>query len=604
MTAGRDTHAWYDAELAALHELGAGFAAAHPDAAHLLSGSGADPSVERLLQGVAFLNARVRERIDDELPEVAYPLLRTLFPGWLRPLPPVVIQAFEAADLGASALVPAGTRVRSLPVRLDDRTPAIACTFDTAWDVTVPPFTLREVTVSPAGPHETLELTFAMPAGRVLSDLARSPLDRLRIHVHDVDAAFAAAIVAHLTHGGTGPAPRPILTVGGVRRHLPPARPVGFEPGEGVLEATGEPGLRLLTEYLAFPRKLLFFEIAGLEVLATLGDHDRFTVAFPLTRPFRDAHRVRATHLVLGATPAVNRFERAAHPIRRLPLRPEHRILPSGRDHDAYEVLDVREVTGLRQGARAAVAYRPLHEAMATHGVGDQPWFDLRLRRDPARRATTTWLVLSPADRPDQDERISLTLSCSHGALPAALRPGDVHEVTGSSARVRTRNLDTPTPSLAPPVGTALPWRLVGLLAAAGALSDVGALRQLVSLHNHRLASGDARDVEVHRRRLSALRALDPVPADRLVPVRQLPGADRRAPPAAMAMCRGTRVALSVGSTALEGEGGSWMLGAVLDRVFAGRAAINAFSQLVVHDVDGAHGDLRWPARIGQHLLA
>ena len=69
---------YYESELAAIRELAADFARAHPRVAEglrLSPDSVADPHVERLLEGVAFLAARVQHRLDDELPELTDEML-------------------------------------------------------------------------------------------------------------------------------------------------------------------------------------------------------------------------------------------------------------------------------------------------------------------------------------------------------------------------------------------------------------------------------------------------------------------------------------------------------------------------------------------------
>lgn len=56
---------YYQDELSYLREMGREFSQAHPDAAPYLSEAGADPDVERLLEGFAFLSGRIRQRLDD-----------------------------------------------------------------------------------------------------------------------------------------------------------------------------------------------------------------------------------------------------------------------------------------------------------------------------------------------------------------------------------------------------------------------------------------------------------------------------------------------------------------------------------------------------------
>ena len=71
----------YNRELAALRRLSAEFVRSHPAAAERLRLSAdavEDPHVSRLLEGVALLNARIREKIDDEFPELTDALLHHL----------------------------------------------------------------------------------------------------------------------------------------------------------------------------------------------------------------------------------------------------------------------------------------------------------------------------------------------------------------------------------------------------------------------------------------------------------------------------------------------------------------------------------------------
>jgi type VI secretion system protein ImpG len=73
---------YYQEELAFLREMGREFAAAHPAVAYMLESKGADPDVERLLEGVAFLTGRVRQKLDDEIPELFQSMMSLLWPHY------------------------------------------------------------------------------------------------------------------------------------------------------------------------------------------------------------------------------------------------------------------------------------------------------------------------------------------------------------------------------------------------------------------------------------------------------------------------------------------------------------------------------------------
>src|SRR3954447_3365514 len=111
---------YYDRELNALRRLAAEFAATHPKIAgrlRLAPESVDDPHVARLLEGVAFLAARVHHRLDDEFPELTDALLGVLYPHYLAPMPSCLVAQFDCQpDLMTPARLPAGMAIDTEPV--------------------------------------------------------------------------------------------------------------------------------------------------------------------------------------------------------------------------------------------------------------------------------------------------------------------------------------------------------------------------------------------------------------------------------------------------------------------------------------------------------
>src|SRR3954453_18468426 len=85
---------YYDTELRHIRELGGEFAREFPKIAGRLSLDSfecADPYVERLLEGFAFLAARVQLKIDAEFPSFTQHMLELLYPGYLAPTPSMTL---------------------------------------------------------------------------------------------------------------------------------------------------------------------------------------------------------------------------------------------------------------------------------------------------------------------------------------------------------------------------------------------------------------------------------------------------------------------------------------------------------------------------------
>lgn len=132
---------YYEDELSYLREMGEIFARETPKLAGFLSRQAEDPDVERLLEGFAFLTARLRQRLDDEMPEIVHGLIQLLWPNYLRPVPPVTTLALDQGDAAtANAVrVERGTSVRSRMIE------GVSCGFSTCYDVDVLPMKVVKV---------------------------------------------------------------------------------------------------------------------------------------------------------------------------------------------------------------------------------------------------------------------------------------------------------------------------------------------------------------------------------------------------------------------------------------------------------------------------
>ena len=155
---------YYQQELQHLRELAGEFAKVHPAAAPMLGDQSADPDVERLLEGVAFLTGLMRQKLDDELPEIVRGLMDVILPHYLRPIPAVSIVAFTPKpSLLESIKVPAGTSLRSVAVEDAD------CTFQTCFDLEVHPLTLLSAEfLQPVGESGRIRLSLELK-GQALS---------------------------------------------------------------------------------------------------------------------------------------------------------------------------------------------------------------------------------------------------------------------------------------------------------------------------------------------------------------------------------------------------------------------------------------------------
>ena len=132
----------YNQELAYLREMGAEFAQQFPKIAGRLGMEGievADPYVERLLEGVAFLAGRVQLKLDAEFPRFTQRLLEIVYPNYLAQTPAMLIAQFQPllseTNLAQGFPIPRGSSMHGQPGKSD----ATACQFRLAQDITLWP---------------------------------------------------------------------------------------------------------------------------------------------------------------------------------------------------------------------------------------------------------------------------------------------------------------------------------------------------------------------------------------------------------------------------------------------------------------------------------
>src|SRR6185437_13538844 len=138
---------YYNRELQFVREMGAEFSQAYPRIASRLGMEGiecSDPYVERLLEGFAFLAARVQLKLDARHPDFTQHLMEMVYPHFLCPTPACAVVELtpnmtEGGVLGGHP-IKRGTSLRA-PLGKGERT---SCEFRTAHDVTLWPLTVQE----------------------------------------------------------------------------------------------------------------------------------------------------------------------------------------------------------------------------------------------------------------------------------------------------------------------------------------------------------------------------------------------------------------------------------------------------------------------------
>jgi type VI secretion system protein ImpG len=575
---------YYQDELAFLRELGREFAIEHPKLGRFLSESGDDPDVERLLEGFAFLTGRLRERLEDELPELSHGLISLLWPHYLRPLPSMTIMQFTPKENAISerTVIPRGVACAG------PEQEGGTCLFQTCYDVDLAPVTLIDTEILSHRSESILRLTFATQ-GRGLATLG---LDDLRLHltgeIHITHGLYLWLLrfLEHVT-----------VEVGERRLRLSKdmVQPVGFDPSQGLLPYPPNAfnGYRVLQEYFSLPEKFLFLDIQGLG--AAMRDADpaarEFTLSFTLTRPLDPRIRARTDHFRLFCTPAINLYRHDADPISLDRRRIEYLIRPASLNKSEEAIYSVDGVEGWTPnggGRRSYPPFESFEHRIERAGREEEAYYRLRVRQSVRGDGMDHYisfvnggdLAIQPAS-----ETISLDLTCCNGHLPEGLRVGDIRHATETSPTFADyRNITKPTPFVVPPLDSRLHWQLISNMSLNYlSLTDPEPLRTILAAYDFR-ALKDRQAERAARRRLQAIRSLGAVPLDLL----------RKGLP-----IRGLRTTMTLVESHFSDEGDLYLFAAVLAEFLSLYASVNSFHELLVIGAETGE-TYRWPAKVGQ----
>jgi type VI secretion system protein ImpG len=571
---------YYQTELTYLRELGKEFSEANPELTDLFAERGGDPDVERLLEGFAFLTARIRERIDDAVPELIASLTQLLLPHYLRTLPATSVVQFTPNPnaLRSRHRVPSGTELGARPVQ------GTSCRFRTTSDLDLLPLSIEHVELDKSAPSAPLlRIGF-----RTLVEGQSPAFDEQGLRLY-LNAPLPQASLLFLWLLRHLRSVRYRAQDG--REHVLPAhtRAVGLAPEHGVLPwpRLAPEGPRLLQQYFILPQSMFFVDLLGLERVPAELRSERFELCLELDRPPPLPERVETEQFQLHCTPVVNLFEASADPIGRDPRMREYLLRASGVNPRHMEVYDVKSVIGVRAERRDRVSYSPFFDyAHAALSADRQAYFTLRRALSPIDGGLDSYLsVLTPRDTPLElsDETLSIDLVCTNRNLPAELRVGDISVPTPSSPTVaRFRNLTGVSAPVPPPLGNELHWRLIAHLGLnQRSLRDPGALGSLLQLYNFlptKKQQGRANEL-----RATSVRAVDITPTSRL-----LEGS----------VLRGLRTRVEVDETQFAGTGDAFAFGCAIDLLFAAQVPLNSFNvlSLVLHP---SGMELAWPPRNG-----
>lgn len=596
---------YYNQELQHLREMGAEFATQFPKIAARLRMDGievSDPYVERLLEGFAFLTARIQLKLDAEFPRFTQRVAEILYPQFLAPMPSMLIAKLNA-DAGDTALTAGVTLERGSKMKsLAGRSGPTECQFRSAHEVTLWPVEIAAA--------EYFSHTFNLPlnsrpdwkkfGGGVRMtlratggvDFSRIGLDHLRLHVSAGDET--AYRLYELICGNTLGV---VVQVGkgGNIRHLTidsgAIEPVGFDEEHALLPTTlrGFEGYRLMQEYFAFPQRFLFFDLFEVgDALRELGGQEVEVIFLFSKGDASLLQTVDLTSFALNCVPAVNLFEHRCDRIHVDRSSYELHVVPDRVRPMDFEINELTMVTGYGVGLDSERQFLPLYSAFHKEDHGHEAYFAVQReprllstvqRRDGPRSSYVGSEVFisivdsNEAPFSDDLQQLGVTATCSNRDLPLLMPLGvsdtDL-QLEKSVAVSSVRVIKGPSRPLSAQREGNVAWRLINQFTLNQvSLTDTdqeqgaAAIRELLRLYTH---EGD----NSLNKQIDGLSSM----TTRQV-VRRLPM------PGPIAFGRGVQIDIEVDEMAFQGSS-AFLFGCVLERFFARHVSMNGFTETIV----------------------
>jgi type VI secretion system protein ImpG len=565
---------YFDAEMRLLHEAAREFAEAYPEQArmlHLEEVSDRDPYIERLLEGMAFLTAHVRERIDESRNAISEQLLAQVCPAQIRPYPSAtVMQAHPQSWRQAAQTIPAESLVYSRGTGDSD----LRCPFAMPRQMRLHPLEMRSVRAEETDRDETrLFIELRAHGTTAIRDMA---IDALDFYIH-ADTALALGLYDLLTNDASR------VRVRGTDDQYRRTRNMRFEAvgltDEGRIlprDLTGHMGLDLIHDYFCFRERYFFVRLRGLDQAAIEEDAERLflEVTGPVILP--RGHQLDQRHLRLFCTPAVNLYGTDSEPLNYDHRRTEYRLVADYNYPDGVGIYAVDRVSARGQHSGQVSELWPLYRLRP----GDERRHYHISRHSHGRSLEQVYIQIGGGDAREA-ETLSARVRACNGHWPRRyLNEGDVSDPgeTVPSA-VQIANLTRPSQYRHPPEPTEYPIRLHSFMhAGVGSLAERQTLTQLLALM-------DWSGRKDNQRRVAAIQDVSVEPVNRFHQGM---------------LHQGLAFSATIDEEGFLGIADIRLFGDVLHAFLATQAAVNQFVALTI-TTQPTQKELTWPLRPGQN---
>jgi type VI secretion system protein ImpG len=567
---------YYKQELKKLREIAKDFSKENPAITRALTGVSADPDASKILEGVAFLTANIRQELDTQFPKLLYSLAQVVCPQYIRPLPSATMIAFSPKpSLAKPLVISKGTYIDS------KETARGTCRFKTVDDIEMLPINLKNVVEH----SRNGDINFSLQFELVNQTLDQLPFGKLRLYVggeYEEAADILYLLTTQLKQISVSTSQEVALSTNCLTASGIENQQSIYPQPDGLM-----PAFDLLQQYFLFPEKFLYIDI-DLKHWIDRGTGDSFSINMTVKKPNIEIPELTKEYFHLFVAPAVNLFECDSEAVLLSASKNEYQLTPNtGSNKATFDIYSVDKVESNARGMEKPRGYQ-LFGGFSSSSDSDSV-FEIDYKNiHKATPDVFLKLAFAPNHPLEQNEILKAKLTCSNGALADKLHVGDISVATSNTPELANfYNITSPTVSRRIPLDGDLLWKLISNLSLNYlSITNADTLKSILRQYI-------APDSKAKSQRLTNEKRIDSIANVSVNKGERLFN---------NAFIHGQNITLTIKPEHFSSPGDKHLFCSVLDKFFASCSAINVYSEFSMEDFFSGEVST-WPAQLGTRSM-
>ena len=361
----------YHHELKLFRDASKEFAKEHPSiAGHLglLAPEIEDPYIERLIEAVSFLTARINHKIDEQYPQFLKHIFKVIQPSFVKVIPSCAVVALNSYEQKPT-FIPKNTLITTHAKKQG----ASVCQFSTCHDIQITPLTIKKTSYNRVARGNVgqelyraiLNISIDIP---IYLDINKVNFEELNFYIQSTDYYTATELLYHLKNKSKSIQ----IKCGEYKTNLPTNIDIrGIDFDLDLCNDRKINYLKNITEYSILPEKYLFFRIKNLKNIISdcieyLKKHHNKNLKIELIITFDDfsdnlEKYLKDNFLSLSSVLITNAFLKKTRFVINHNVNEQHIVMDKVRSKD-FEVISIQKVEGFDAANTRIKSFEPIYK--------------------------------------------------------------------------------------------------------------------------------------------------------------------------------------------------------------------------------------------------